>query len=121
MKSFKAFVVVGAAALGALAAERADDGRGLIEAYASNNNYSGDISPFRWYAAAVTGGTSGGASTHAIDRSNPNTWAPQSIYQLERYNVHTFTFTGLVPGATYLVELHLAENYFGGSSGGGAG
>ena len=75
----------------------------------------------RWYAGAITGGSSGGAANHAIDRSNSNTWAPESIYQLERWGVHTITFTGLVPGATYLAELHLTENYFGGSSSGGAG
>ena len=143
MKKTATFVAIGATVLGALAADRADDGRGLIEAYASNNNFLSDVSPFRWYAGAITGGSSGGAANHAIDRSNSNTWAPESIYQLERYGVHTITFTGLVPGATYLAEerygvhtitftglvpgatylaeLHLTENYFGGSSSGGAG
>ena len=121
MKKTATFLAIGATVLGALAADRADDGRGLIEAYASNNNFLSDVSPFRWYAGAITGGSSGGAANHAIDRSNPNTWAPESIYQLERWGVHTITFTGLVPGATYLAELHLTENYFGGSSSGGAG
>ena len=121
MKKTATFLAIGATVLGALAADRADDGRGLIEAYASNNNFLSDVSPFRWYAGAITGGSSGGAANHAIDRSNSNTWAPESIYQLERWGVHTITFTGLVPGATYLAELHLTENYFGGSSDGGAG
>ena len=121
MKKTATFLAIGATVLGALAADRADDGRGLIEAYASNNNFLSDVSPFRWYAGAITGGSSGGAANHAIDRSNSNTWAPESIYQLERWGVHTITFTGLVPGATYLAELHLTENYFGGSSSGGAG
>ena len=121
MKKTATFLAIGATVLGALAADRADDGRGLIEAYASNNNFLSDVSPFRWYAGAITGGSSGGAANHAIDRSNSNTWAPESIYQLERWGVHTITFTGLVPGATYLAELHLTENYFGGSSSGRGG
>ena len=122
MKTWIGWLAVGMAALSALAADRANDGRGLIEAFTSNNNYSGDIWPFRWYASAVSGGNSGGASTHAIDRTGANTWAPQPVYQLERYGGNqTVTFTGLVPNASYVAELHLTENYFGGSSGGGAG
>ena len=78
MKKTATFLAIGATVLGALAADRADDGRGLIEAYASNNNFLSDVSPFRWYAGAITGGSSGGAANHAIDRSNPNTWAPES-------------------------------------------
>jgi hypothetical protein len=122
MKKWIGWLAIGTAALSALAADRANDGRGLVAAFTSNNNYSGDVWPFRWYAAAVSGGTSGNASTHAIDRTGANTWAPQSVYQLERWGGNqTVTFTGLVPGATYVAELHLTENYFGGSSGGGAG
>ena len=122
MKKWIGWLAIGTVALGALAADRANDGRGLVAAFTSNNNYSGDVWPFRWYAAAVSGGTSGNASTHAIDRTGANTWAPQSVYQLERYGGNqTVTFTGLVPNASYVAELHLTENYFGGSSGGGAG
>ena len=38
MKKTAALLAIGATVLGALAADRADDGRGLIEAYASNNS-----------------------------------------------------------------------------------
>ena len=55
MKTWIGWLAVVTAALGALAADRANDGRGLIEAFTSNNNYSGDIWPFRWYASAVSG------------------------------------------------------------------
>ena len=85
MKTWIGWLAVGMAALSALAADRANDGRGLIEAFTSNNNYSGDIWPFRWYASAVSGGNSGNASNHAIDRTGANTWAPQPVYQLERW------------------------------------
>lgn len=102
-----------------LAADRTADGYGFIEGYAGTPVDAAKALPFRYVASAVTGGTLGGASSHAIDRSLPNTWAPEAIYQLERWGASlTTTFTGLVPGATYKVELHLTENYFGGSNGG---
>jgi len=38
--------------------------------------------------------------------------APQAIYQAERYGNFTYTFTGLITGATYKVRLHSAETYW---------
>ena len=112
-------VVLAGWTAGIFAADRTADGYGFIEGYAGTSVDAAKALPFRYVASAVTGGTLGGASTHAIDRSLPNTWAPEAIYQLERYGTSlTTTFTGLVPGATYKVELHLTENYFGGSNGG---
>ena len=108
-----------ASLLGVSAAERTPDGYGLVEALTGTSSFGGqDPSPFRFLGSAVSGGTSGGSSTHAIDRGNPNAWAPQCVYQIERYGTDmTTTFTGLVPNASYKVELHLTECYFGGSNG----
>ena len=108
------------ATLGAWGAERTPDGYGLVEALTGTSSFgSQDPSPFRYAASAVSSGTLGSSSTHAIDRGNANAWAPQCVYQIERYGADmTTTFTDLVPGAAYKVELHLSECYFGGSNGG---
>ena len=112
-------VICAALAGMALAAERTPDGLGLVDALAGTP-VSGDPWPFRWSPAALSGGNAGGASGHAIARTRPNTWAPECVYQLERYgSTMTATFTNLVPGASYTLELHLTENYYGGSNGSG--
>lgn len=95
----------------AMAAERTDDGRGLVEAYAGTVNGDG-YGPFRHSAAAVTGGRTGSQTSNAIARDLPNTWAPERIYQLERYGAVTAVFANLVPNAPYVLEFHLTENYF---------
>ncbi len=101
------------------AADRTPDGLGLVDALTATA-VSGDPWPFRWSAAAITGGSAGDASGHAIARTLPDTWAPECVYQLERWGATLgATFTNLVPGASYTLELHLTENYFGGSRGDG--
>ncbi len=95
----------------AMAAERTDDGRGLVEAYAGTVNGDG-YGPFRHSATAVTGGTTGSQTGNSIARDLPNTWAPERIYQLERYGAVTAVFPNLVPNASYVLEFHLAENYW---------
>ncbi len=112
-----------AVALGAFAADRTEDGYGLVEAL-TGTAATKDTWPFRFWEGAFSSATSGSPSGKTIDRSGPNTWAPESVYQLERYggDIST-TFSKLVPGAAYKVELHLAETWFGvpGNGGGGAG
>ena len=111
-------VVAGMASV-ALAAERTPDGLGLVDAL-TGTAVSGDPWPFRWSAAAIPDGSVGVASGHAIARTGANTWAPECVYQLERYGwTMGATFTNLVPGASYTLELHLTENYYGGSNGSG--
>ena len=112
-------VVCAALAGMALAAERTPDGLGLVDAL-TGTSVSGDPWPFRWSPAALSGGNVGNASGHAIARTFPNTWAPECVYQLERWGwTMTATFTNLVPEASYTLELHLTENHFGGSNGSG--
>jgi len=62
--------------------------------------------------AYVSGGTVGAVSTAAINVSGLQAPAPQAVYQAERYGNFTYTFTGLTPGANYLVRLHSAETYW---------
>ena len=118
---FRGLVGVVCAALAgmALAAERTPDGLGLVDAL-TGTPVSGDPWPFRWSPAALSGGNAGTASGHAIARTLANTWAPECVYQLERWgSTMTATFTNLVPEAPYTLELHLTENFFGGSNGSG--
>lgn len=112
-------VVCAALAGMALAAERTPHDLGLVDAL-TGTPVSGDPWPFRWSPAAVSGGNMGTASGHAIARTLENTWAPECVYQLERWGwTMTATFTNLVPEAAYTLELHLTENHFGGSNGSG--
>jgi beta-glucanase (GH16 family) len=62
--------------------------------------------------ANVAGGTIGGGTTAAIDTTGLVAPAPQSVYQAERYGNMTYTFPGLIAGATYKVRLHSAETYW---------
>ncbi len=126
MKKFQLFgVMCLAMVLGAFAADRTDDGYGLVEAFTGTTVASGkDPWPFRYLKSAILNGTVGTPSTHAIERNNANTWAPECVYQTELYGADiSAMFSNLVPGAEYVVELHLSELYFGGSNGssGGAG
>ncbi len=54
------------------------------------------------------------STSNPIDSSSVTNPAPQVVYQTERWSGTNFTYTvpGLVPGATYSVRLHFAENYF---------
>lgn len=60
----------------------------------------------------VTGGTVGATVSTAIDISGLVAPAPQAVYQAERYGNFTYTFTGLISGASYKVRLHSAETYW---------
>jgi beta-glucanase (GH16 family) len=62
--------------------------------------------------ANVTGGTIGAVSTATIDTTGVAAPAPQGVYQAERYGNFTYTFPGLIAGATYQVRLHSAETYW---------
>lgn len=62
--------------------------------------------------AFVTGGTVGATVATTIDTSGLTAPAPQAVYQAERYGNFTYTFTGLIAGATYNVRLHSAETYW---------
>lgn len=104
----------------AAAAERTDDGRGLIEALAATANGDG-YGPFLYSSTAITGGNVGAQTANAIVREQSNTWAPERIYQLERYGASTVVLSRLRPKEEYLLELHLSENYFGTSAAGGGG
>ena len=62
--------------------------------------------------ANVSGGTVAAPTTSAIDTSGVTNPAPQAVYQTERYGAFTYTFGGLVSGASYTVRLHFVEFYW---------
>jgi hypothetical protein len=74
-----------------------NSGGGASGAYAADGSYSG----------GGTYATSGTIDTSAV--ANP---APQSVYQSERYGNFTYTYGGLVAGATYRIRLHFAEIFW---------
>ena len=59
------------------------------------------------FAGGATSGTANAISTTGV--TNP---APQSVYQHNRYGNFTYTIPGAVPGATYTIRLHFAEEYW---------
>ena len=65
----------------------------------SGNVWVGDVD--------YLGGTEAAPITHAI--ANTTT---QPLYQTERYNGFTYTFTGLPIGSSYVVTLKFAEDYW---------
>jgi hypothetical protein len=65
----------------------------------SGNVWTGDV--------GYVGGIAATPITHAI--TNTTT---QPLYQTERYNGFTYTFTGLPVGSTYAVTLKFSENYW---------
>ncbi len=62
--------------------------------------------------ANVVGGTIGATVSTVIDTSGLVAPAPQLVYQAERYGNFTYTFNGLISGATYKVRLHSVETYW---------
>jgi fibronectin type 3 domain-containing protein len=58
-----------------------------------------------------TGGATS-ATTNAISTTGVTNPAPQSVYQHNRYGNFTYAIPGSVPGATYTVRLHFAEEYW---------
>lgn len=83
-----------------------------LGAYALAVNSGGSAAGQFVADANVTGGTIGGGTTAAIDTTGLVAPAPQSVYQAERYGNFTYTFAGLISGATYKVRLHSAETYW---------
>lgn len=87
------------------------DGMGLVDAYAASAESSATM-PFRYQTSIYSGGNTGSNNVN-IDRRSENCWAPEAVYQQERYSpTLTITLPNLVAGANYVVELHLSENYF---------
>ena len=54
---------------------------------------------------------SGGVEATPITNAIANT-TTQPLYQTERYNAFTYTFTGLPVGASYVVTLKFSEDYW---------
>jgi hypothetical protein len=65
----------------------------------SGNVWTGDVD--------YSGGTEAAPITHAITKTTT-----QALYQTERYNGFTYTFTGLPAGSSYAVTLKFSENYW---------
>ena len=91
----------------------------------STNSIEASATPMVTYAVNSGGGASGsftadanvsGRSTSStgsgIDTSAVTNPASQSVYQTERYNNFTYTFTNLAAGASYKVRLHFAEIFY---------
>ncbi len=58
-----------------------------------------------------TGGATA-AVTNAISTTGVTNPAPQSVYQHNRYGNFSYAVPGAVPGATYTIRLHFAEEYW---------
>lgn len=52
------------------------------------------------------------STTATINTSKVGNPAPQAVYQTERYGAFTYTIPNLTAGASYTVNLHLAEIYW---------
>lgn len=83
-----------------------------LGAYAVAVNSGGSAAGHFAADANVTGGTVGATVSTAIDTSGLVAPAPQVVYQAERYGNMTYTFPGLISGATYKVRLHNVETYW---------
>ena len=65
-----------------------------------------------WAADEDFNGGATSATTNAISTTGVTNPAPQSVYQHNRYGNFTYTVPGAVPGATYTIRLHFAEEYW---------
>jgi len=79
-------------------------------AFYSVNSGGSAASPFT--ADACFSGGNAGSTSSAIDTSGVTNPAPQAVYQTERWNNNTYTFTNLVAGTSYKVRLHFAEIFY---------
>lgn len=77
------------------------------------NSGGAAVSPFA-ADAYYSGGSAYGTAT-AINTNGLVNPAPMSVYQTERWGNSTYTFTNLTAGASYVVRLHFAELYWGGT------
>ena len=101
-------------AVGCVFAENLAEGLGLVEALHGGNAVHADAAPFRVDTSIISGNYSA-RNGNAIDRSGPNCWGPEAVYQCETWSA-TFApiiIRDLVPGATYVVECHNTEAAFG--------
>ena len=82
-----------------------------MNGYAVNSG-SGGTGTFAVDAFFSGGSTS--STGAAIDLSGVWNPAPVGVYQADRWSTGTFTytFTSLIPGRSYLVRMHFAENEF---------
>ena len=65
-----------------------------------------------WAADEDFTGGAASATTNAISTTGVTSPAPQSVYQHNRYGNFTYSIPGSVPGATYTIRLHFAEEYW---------
>lgn len=79
-------------------------------AFYSVNSGGSAASPFT--ADAYFSGGNAGSTSSAIDTSGVINPAPQTVYQTERWNNNTYTFTNLIAGTSYKVRLHFAEIFY---------
>jgi hypothetical protein len=101
-----------------------DDINRFAEADESNNVTSTNLLIYATGYAVNSGGSatgsfaadnywSGSANTYsvtnAIDAGGITNPAPQAVYQTERWGNSIYTFSALVPGASYSLRLHWAE------------
>ena len=83
-----------------------------LGAYSLAVNSGGSASGHFVADANVVGGTVGAVATATIDTIGLVAPAPQAVYQAERFGNMTYTFPGLISGATYTVRLHSAETFW---------
>ena len=65
-----------------------------------------------WAADEDFTGGAASATANAISTTGVTNPAPQSVYQHNRFGNFTYSIPGSVPGATYTVRLHFAEEYW---------
>jgi fibronectin type 3 domain-containing protein len=65
-----------------------------------------------WVADKDFTGGATSATTNAISTTGVTNPAPQSVYQHNRYGNFTYTIPGSIPGASYTIRLHFAEEYW---------
>jgi hypothetical protein len=65
-----------------------------------------------WVADKDFSGGATSATGNAISTTGVTNPAPQSVYQHNRYGNFTYSIPGEVPGATYTIRLHFAEEYW---------
>ena len=103
-------------AVGCAFAENLAEGFGLVEAIHAGNVAHADAAPFRMDTSIISGNYSG-RNANAVNRSGPNCWAPEAVYQCETWHTdwstHPIIIQNLVPGDTYVVECHNEEAAFG--------
>ncbi|MBV9450468.1 MAG: hypothetical protein JO345_31720, partial [Streptosporangiaceae bacterium] len=65
-----------------------------------------------WLADEDFTGGATAAVTNAISTTGVTNPAPQSVYQHNRYGNFSYAIPGAIPGDTYTIRLHFAEEYW---------